>query len=520
MRFTELALFLSLSIIGAIGCSGSGPTGPGDGGGGGGGDGGGGGGNGGDGHAPEITSLSFPSGHTGDIIDILGSRFGDRQDNGYVLVGDDQPYILNWSDIQIAFSVPPYPGAKGVKVSQNKLLSNEFPFFILNDDISYQSPQSTNVTPSDMAPPETYGPFAAVSLSGKIFVAWCGYINHGIFLAVSDDDGKSFDTPVRIDTGNQQFDSIADSVAIAANDNGIIAIAWRDFRLPLPNNGEIYLSISDDKSDTFTEIGMVSSSSIDSVKGLPDVTIEPSGGVIKIFWREFKDIQPEIMIRKYDIALEKFDDEDSVINSAALGSNPYPTVLCSNNNVDYVLWINAGVYMINNASGTAFSSPTRIDLSPAYEYIKGKTDVLISNGHLVFTYADPRYAQPPLSPTSMRDIFLADFNISSGITEKEIRLTMGQDTDFYNVSIASSSNGSIYSAMLGSKLDGITFDTIILAREYRKGILRDEWKISEFDETYKLGGTAIVLDSFNRPIVLWDVREFSEGAEIYIALPE
>jgi hypothetical protein len=226
------------------------------------------------------------------------------------------------------------------------------------------------------------------------------------------------------------------------------------------------------------------------------------------------------MIRKYDIALEKFDNEDSVINSAALGSNPYPTVLCSNNNVDYVLWINAGVYMINNASGTAFSSPTRIDLSPAYEYMKGKTDALISNGHLVFTYADPRYAQPPLSPTSMRGIFLADFNISSGVTEKEIHLTMEQDTDFYNASIASSPDGSIYSAMLGSKLDGITFDTIILAREYRKGILRDELKISEFDETYKLGGAAIVLDSFNRPIILWDVRKFSEGAEIYIALPE
>jgi hypothetical protein len=434
------------------------------------------------------------------------------------MVGGNLSNAVYWSDPQISFSVPPYPGAMGVKVKHNNLTSNEFPFLILNNDIDFHDAESSGLTSSQMAPVESYGQMAVCKSSNNIFVAWCGYPYYGIYLSKSDDNGDSFSTPVRIDTGNEQSDTRADSITMAANTNGIIALAWRDYRLPIPHSGELYLSLSKNNGVEFTECGILSSDELYVIRELPVISIETSGKGIKTFWREFKDGNPRIAMRRYNLDDNQFETEITAVPGTSLGYNAQPETL-NWNNIDYVLWNNAGIYISDNSSGGIFSTPEKIDMSPVSEYIISKPDAIISNEHIFFTYADPRHAELPLSISSPRDIFIAEFAPSSAVTLREIQLSSGIETDFYYVNLLSSPDGSIYAAMLGHKFDGFTFDTILNAREIRDGILRNQVDVAEFDETYKSGGCSMAFDQFNRSIIFWDIRQFSEGAEIYIAHP-
>ena len=209
-----------------------------------------------------------------------------------------------------------------------------------------------------------------------------------------------------------------------------------------------------------------------------------------------------------------------VVQGAPSGVESPPTALCNDSGTRYVLWASNGVYVVDDSSGSSFSLPSRIDLSPVPAYIFGRLSAVISNGILYFAYGDPRNSSPPYAEESPQNLFLAGYNLETHQTSFEIPLAEDSEIDFSRVSLAVSPDGSIQASMLGRKPNGIDYDTQVLFREYRgEGNMRDIVEIDEFNSTYSVGSTSLTFDKFWRPIVYFDVRTFSQGADIYSAPP-
>lgn len=205
----------------------------------------------------------------------------------------------------------------------------------LNDGFSFES--DVRVT-DDMAVNRQTDASMAVDKWGNIYLVFVDNRNwdqkgSDIYFSKSTDQGKSFESDVRVndDTGyvNQTHASIA------VDNNGNINVVWGDFRNQGPGM-DIFFARSTDGGKTFGDnvrVNDVLGSSTSS--GRPEVAVD-SFGDIYVVWVDFRngDLDVYLSVSRdggqtfgEDIKVNDFDDGDQSQPSIAVDQNEVPHIV-------------------------------------------------------------------------------------------------------------------------------------------------------------------------------------------------
>ncbi len=196
----------------------------------------------------------------------------------------------------------------------------------------------------DSGSSDSVKPRVIMDSAGWVYVVWADFrtgTDRDVYLRRSAGCGQSFDSELRLDTGN--VDSL--NLDLAADGSGHVYVVWEDFiegSGTTPAQRNVYLAASSDFGATFaaaTRVNQQPADPADAYATLPRVAIGASNRVL-ITWADARNGALDIYLNESDDSGSTFFPGDLRLDTDLAGNaaSKYPRIVADAQGHVYVVW--------------------------------------------------------------------------------------------------------------------------------------------------------------------------------------
>ncbi|MFW9919072.1 MAG: sialidase family protein [Candidatus Thorarchaeota archaeon] len=204
--------------------------------------------------------------------------------------------------------------------------------------------------------PGHLGPYATLNEEGHLFVAWTWVdetYTGNLYIAKSTDMGETFDTPkiINMDGNFSKFTSVDGRPAkstlpvIRFDQQGRLILLWADTFDPTAHSFDIYMRVSLDEGDTWSERFQVNPQTIGD-QWQPDMDIDSEGNLHIVYYDEsFEEYRPFYLTATFSDEEDdspEFSDPISIaeVSTSSTFTRPgdYFTIRLDQNDRPHVVW--------------------------------------------------------------------------------------------------------------------------------------------------------------------------------------